>query len=270
MVTAGSYAGSGAQLDIGRVISRTFGTLGANIVPFFLLALIFAGIPNVAVGWAVQQYMVPWLIANASTSTNYVWMGLLLQLGVTGVLLLPTYILIGALTHGSIVHLNGGRATFFECLGTGLRLGLPLVALGLLTTLGIYLFALLLIIPGIMAATRWAVAAPALVIERTGVFDAFGRSEELVQDNRWRIFWLMVIWVIVGFLIQLAVESGTTYLYTSVEGLGANALWLYFAITGVYSAITNVIGATGTASLYYELRTIKEGATSEELAKVFD
>jgi hypothetical protein len=269
MANVGSYAGGVAQLDIGRVISRTFGTLGANIVPFFVLAVIFAGVPTVAVGWAVQEYVVSWLVANSSP-TSYVWMGLLLQLGISGVLLLPTYILIGALTHGSIVHLNGGRATLFDCLGTGLRLGLPLVALGLLTTLGIYLFTLLLIIPGIMAATRWAVAAPSLVVERTGVMDAFGRSEDLVEDNRWRIFWLMVIWVIVGFLIQLGVESGTTYLFMSVPGLGDNALWVYFAITGLHSAITSVIGATGTASLYYELRTIKEGATSEELAKVFD
>lgn len=269
METTRTYGASGAQLDIGRVISRTFSTLGANVAPFFLLSLIFAGLPNVAVGYLVQQFFLPWFYAN-SDPANLGWQGLLLQFGVTLVLLLPAYILIGALTHGSIVYLNGGRATIGDCLGTGLKLSLPLLGLGLLTTLGIGLFMLLLIVPGIMAATRWAVAAPALVVERTGVMDAFGRSEELVRGSRWRIFWLIVIWFIASFGIQVVVESALSSVMVWALTLGDYAFLVIFGITGIYSAISSMIGAAGTASLYYELRTIKEGATSEELAKVFD
>jgi hypothetical protein len=30
----------------------------------------------------------------------------------------------------------------------------------------------------------WAVIAPVIVIERAGVFDAFGRSRQLIKGNR--------------------------------------------------------------------------------------
>jgi len=39
----------------------------------------------------------------------------------------------------------------------------------------------------------WAVAAPALVIERAGVFGALGRSRELVRGNGWNVFGAIAI-----------------------------------------------------------------------------
>ena len=49
-----------------------------------------------------------------------------------------------------------------------------------------------------------------------------------------------------------------------------SAIWLYFGVTGLSSAINSMIGAAGSAALYTELREIKDGATSTELAKVFE
>jgi uncharacterized membrane protein len=183
---------------------------------------------------------------------------------------LPTYVLIGALTHGSVVYLNGGRASLASCLGTGFSRSLPLLALGLLSTLGMTFFLLLLIIPGIMAAVRWSVAAPALVVERTGVFGAFSRSGDLTRGNRWRIFWLFVIWAIVGYIFQLCIAALFGFSFGALNVLGGSAIWVYFGITGVSSAVTNMVAAAGSAALYSELREIKDGATSAELAKVFD
>ena len=56
---------------------------------------------------------------------------------------------------------------------------------------------LLLIIPGLILLTIWAVFAPAIVIERIRVIDAFGRSRELVRGNGWPVFGV----IIVAFLI---------------------------------------------------------------------
>ena len=260
---------SGAQLDIGRVISRTFATLGANAGVFFLLALLFGGLPAVLVNFAVYQLVLPAVYSSVDNST-YTWMVAVISLGSTFVLLIPTYVLIGALTHGAIVYLNGGRASLADCLGTGVGRSLPLIALGFLSSIGLGFFFLLLIIPGIVVATRWAVAAPSLVTERTGIFESFGRSGELARDNRWRIFWLMVIWLVIGYLFQIGFTSVVSLLMSSAGSFGDATIWIYYVVIAVYSSVTNMIGATGSASLYCELRTIKEGATSDELAKVFE
>ena len=42
----------------------------------------------------------------------------------------------------------------------------------------------LLIVPGLILLTIWAVIAPVIVVERSGVIDAFRRSRELVPRQR--------------------------------------------------------------------------------------
>lgn len=63
------------------------------------------------------------------------------------------------------------------------------LVVGICVTLGF----ILLIVPGLFLLTIWAVAAPAVVIEGRGVFDALGRSRELVRGNGWNVFGVIVI-----------------------------------------------------------------------------
>ena len=60
---------------------------------------------------------------------------------------------------------------------------------------------ILLIVPGLYLLTIWAVVAPAIVIERRGVLEAFGRSHELVRGNGWTVFGAIVV----AFLILVVV-----------------------------------------------------------------
>lgn len=258
-----------AQLDIGRVVSRTFATLGGNFFAFFVLGILFGGLPAVAVQYLSQQYMTADVFATMDPAV-VAWMPALMGFVAFAVLLLPAYILIGAITHGAIVYLNGKRASLNECLGTGLARMLPLVGLGLLSTLGIALGFILLIVPGIILATRWAVAAPAMVAERTGIMDSLGRSAELARNNRWRIFWLLLIWIALNFVLEFAFGSVIGLLGGALLQFGESAIWVYLALYGIYSAIGAMIPAAGSAALYTELRTIKEGASSADLAKLFD
>lgn len=258
-----------AQLDIGRVVTRTFSTLGGNFISFFLVGFLLGGVPAILVQLAIQQFFTSEMYASIDPSMLSM-MPILVGIGTAIILMLPAYILIGAVTHGAIVYLNGKRASFFECLGTGLVRVLPLFALGLLSSLGIMLGLLLFIIPGIILATRWATAAPVLVAERTGVFDALGRSAELAQNNRWRIFWLMVIWVVLNYILEFAYMGILGQMSGAMLSLGENALWVYLGFYGVYASIAAMIPAAGAAALYTELRTIKEGASTEDLAKMFD
>ena len=45
-----------------------------------------------------------------------------------------------------------------------------------------------MIVPGLILITIWAVVAPSIVVEDKGVFEAFGRSRELVRGNGWKVF----------------------------------------------------------------------------------
>src|SRR5689334_10920825 len=70
---------------------------------------------------------------------------------------------------------------------------MPLIGAGILSGLGIVFGFVLLVVPGLYLLTIWAVIAPVIVVERLGVFDAFGRSRQLVRGSGWPVFWTMVV-----------------------------------------------------------------------------
>ena len=63
---------------------------------------------------------------------------------------------------------------------------LPLIGAGILAGLAIAVGFLLLVVPGLILLTIWAVIAPVIVVEHSGVIDAFGRSRELVRATAGR------------------------------------------------------------------------------------
>ena len=99
----------------------------------------------------------------------------------------------GALTRAVVSANEGRRASFGECLATGLHVFLPLIGLSILFSIGVGIGFVLLFVPGIILLLMWAVAVPALVVERTGVFGAFGRSAELTKGSRWKILGLFLV-----------------------------------------------------------------------------
>jgi hypothetical protein len=71
---------------------------------------------------------------------------------------------------------------------------------GLLAALGIMIGLVLLIVPGLVLATWWAVIIPVIMLEGASVGQAFGRSRELVRGHGWSVFGLIVL----TFLILIA------------------------------------------------------------------
>jgi hypothetical protein len=69
---------------------------------------------------------------------------------------------------------------------------------GIAITIGLFL----LIVPGLWLITIWAVIVPVIVIERSGVFGSFGRSQELVRGRFWHVFATLVL----VFIIMIAVD----------------------------------------------------------------
>ena len=64
---------------------------------------------------------------------------------------------------------------------------LGLIVASFLYGIGVAIGLILLIVPGLIVLTWWAVVAPVIVIERAGIIEAFGRSRRLVDGNGWMV-----------------------------------------------------------------------------------
>jgi hypothetical protein len=82
---------------------------------------------------------------------------------------------------------------------------LPLIFFAILAGIGVAVGLILIVIPGLVLLTFWSLGAPAIVAERVGVFDAFGRSWNLVRGNAWSVFGVLVvmtlIWLVAQFIL---------------------------------------------------------------------
>lgn len=248
-------AASPAEFDFGRVLKRTFTVIGRNLPVFLTLAVILYGVPQFWLTWFQSNLMT---VGDPRSLTLFVGLLVLTFVGAS--------VLQAALIHGTVSDLNGKRAGLGACLGTGLKFFLPIVALTVLSGLGVALGLVLLIVPGIMLAMAWSVVVPAEVMERTGVFGAFRRSLELTRGHRWSILGIYLVygvisWVVVGGLAATGMMS--------LSG-APNPSVVAGVVAAVLQSVSTLIGSTAVGSIYYELRTIKEGVGPEQLAAVFD
>lgn len=249
---------------MGRVVSRTFGTIGRNAATFFTLAAI-AVVP--------QLILAAYLGVGVAAGHAKIDPSQMLHfLSMTGIVLLAALVLgavlQAALVHGTISDLNGKKASFGDCLQTGLRTCLPVIGLSILLSIALVFGFVLLLVPGILMYLAWAVVVPVLVVEKTGIFGAFGRSAALTKGHRWAILGLAVAAWLISFLLGLATMPLQGFLTLPGEGLQSMALVL--VVSGLINVFVAALVATGTAAVYYELRSIKEGIGPEQLAAVFD
>ncbi|HEY5070556.1 MAG TPA: hypothetical protein VII63_00850 [Caulobacteraceae bacterium] len=259
------------RLDMGRVVARTFGSIGRNLATFALLAVVLTGIPTFALTW-LQIGLNP-ATAGAAPRTAPAfaagYVGLIIIGGLVSWIL--SSLLQAAVIHGVIAEADGRKASFGDCLATGLRFALPVAGVSLLFGIGVTLATLLLIVPGMILMTVWMVAVPAVVVERTGVFGALSRSGDLTRGSRWSIFGLVFVFFVVSGLVQLTVLGVTGGLAIASQAVGGQLVALPRVFgTALVGTITSIISVVGVASIYFELRANKEGVGPQNLAAVFD
>lgn len=261
--------------DIGRVISRLFGVLGRNFLTFLLLALLLVGLPTAASSLLQLVSLFP-AFANSgavgSTGFNPVAFAFLPVSWLIGAM--ANAVLQGAVIHGTVSDLSGRKVTFGEALNTGLRFFLPLVGIGLIAAVCCFFGYLVFIVPGVLLALAWSVATPVAVAERTGVFGAFTRSADLTRNHRGAIFGLALIAIVIGFIFQgiaTALVAGGALSIDGPNSSGVMSVVIIQAVTNLIAQTANaLIGSAGVASVYYELRYVKEGVGAAQLAAVFD
>jgi hypothetical protein len=156
----------------------------------------------------------------------------------------------GAFYQGMVAELvrdvqDGRRdASLRELLGSVTPVIAPLIAVSLLYGIGVAIGLVLLIVPGLLALTFWAVAAPVTVLERPGVLAAFRRSRELVRGSGTAVFGTIVL----VFLLVITVGVVASIVASSVgEGARVVVQWLLSVVAAPITALT-------AAVLYFALR----------------
>jgi uncharacterized membrane protein len=241
------------KIDIGRVLKRAFGAIGRNAAGFILLSVALAGIPTFGFEWiALSTGSRPQMVfGGANALTNFAaWL----------LTIFTTYLLNAALVRSVILDLSGRPVDLQGSLAGAVSLVLPMVGLAIVSTLGVLFGIFLLIVPGIIFYIMWIVAVPVLVEEGEGVFDSMSRSADLTQGSRWQIFALLLIFLIFFGAVSAALRA--------IVGEAPGPL-VAAIVGGVTAAVYALLASIGTASLYVELRTVKEGATADGLADIF-
>jgi hypothetical protein len=119
-----------------------------------------------------------------------------------------------------------------------------LILVGVVAGIGIVIGFVVIIVPGLILLTIWAVAAPVVVLERPAGLGALGRSRELVRGNGWNVFAVILLLVIVVGVVSFVIDA-------IGASAGTSAGIVVRVIVGV---LTAPISSLAAAVLYFELR----------------
>lgn len=220
----------GRKLDVNSVIGEVFSIYrdqaGVLLPVAFWLFLVVA-------------------VVNGLIGTSLIMLALALAVAVAA----------GTLYQGVVVELvsdvqDGRRdSSAGDLLRSATPFILPLIGAGLFAGVCIGLGMILFLVPGLFLLTIWAVIAPVIVVERPGVFPAFGRSRGLVRGNGWQVFGAIAV----AFVIVLL----GSILFGAIAEAISNGPIVRIVFSALASTITAPVSALVAAVLYFRLRAIE-------------
>jgi hypothetical protein len=198
--------------DVRELLEDTYAIYGKNFLVLLAITAtlyaLYSGIAIVAdlglgysAGMATPTYDIAAAISTISAGLAYIWIVML-----ASTILIP--VADGALICGTAQYAMSGKIEYGRAYKQALRRYGTLVLTTLLQGLALLLLTITVIgIPAaIYFAVRWAFVYQAVVIEGYGVAEAFSRSSALVKTNWWRVFGLMLLWVVILVALTSAIE----------------------------------------------------------------
>ena len=181
---------SGSRVDVGRVLSQTFETYQENFGPLVGGAAIIVGVAAVLVS-----------LLAATGSLILVLIGVIVSI-------IARFLYVGYVVK-LVQDVRDGRrdSSMGELFSAAAPYIGTLFLFAILAGLAIGFGLILLIVPGLILITIWAVAVPSIVVENKGVFEAFGRSRELVRGEGWSVF-AVILLTLIGVWIISAILGG--------------------------------------------------------------
>jgi hypothetical protein len=140
---------------------------------------------------------------------------------------------------------EGRQLDVGEALRGGVAVVAPAAAAVALAAVGIAAGALLLVLPGIWLAVRWAFVAQAVVVDGERGAEALRASAALV-DGSW--------WSTCGRLLVLNVVGGAIALITGLPAAGITNGVVYVVLTTIGTAASIAYTAVATTMLFFDRR----------------
>lgn len=105
------------------------------------------------------------------------------------------------------VRAHGDVRSTGELVSQVLPILLPLLSLSVLAAIGTVIGFFLLIVPGLILLTIWAVVVPVFVVERPPLLASFGRSRELVRGYGPSVLGTVLLTLLIGLLAAIVGAS---------------------------------------------------------------
>lgn len=234
------------EFRVGQVLNRTISVLSRNLLPFCVVTAI-AYLPN------LLFLPEPGGSANPGRDFGLLFGGIIVSLVLNA--------LSGAtVLYGAFEDMRGRPVDLVASLKVGLRRILPVIGVALLVGILTALGGVLLVIPAFIVLAQLFVALPACIVERLGPLKSLSRSAALTKGNRWKIFGLWLLVMLVSLVVTALIEA-----ITSITGpmIGMVLKLIWGALIGAFNAIMVVV-------TYHDLRVAKEGVDTDRIASVFD
>ena len=183
------------RVDVGKVISETFSIYGAHAA--------------VLLGSALAVFVVVGIVQGLLAATDSF---ILVMVG--GIVNLVGTTLYTGFVVKLVQDVRDGKRDFTvgELFRSATGVLGALLINGILKGIAVFIGFILLIVPGLILLTIWAVTAPTIVVERAGGIDAFGRSRELVRGQGWPVFGAILVAFLIGVAVSIvagALGAGT-------------------------------------------------------------
>jgi len=152
------------------------------------------------------------------------------------------------------------------------ELSIITLGMGIVIAVG---FALLLI-PGMVLSTMWALTIPVAVLEDRGLRESLARSSQLTKGHRWRIFLIYVLIIVLVYIASLLVQGPLMFALTVLSGpfrAGRLPVVAQVAIPVAGFVTQSVLSPIMTIALslvYYDERVRKEAFDLEHMMQQMD
>ncbi len=140
-----------------------------------------------------------------------------------------------------------------------------LIGLTVMISIAVMIGFLLIFVPGVILASALAVAPSALVVEGLSANEAMNRSWNLTKGHRWKVFWTMVVAVVLVYAVTLSASIISGVISNVLGAAPLIAVVLATAIAALLSLFVYPFMYAAVTVLYYDLRVRKEGFDLEML-----
>jgi len=237
------------DLEIGATLGRAFALIGRHPLKTFGLALLVGALPMRALSYCLQ------LEADSGT-----------RAGAVNLQQFFCYATLQTIIAGLLV----GGVIFDGRPAINLRRLPQLAAVGFLNALGQCIAAICLLVPYLFVVTRWSVVGAVAAGEEVGINAAFGRSSELTEGARLRIFGVILasgvgqtLLLMLGIvaLIPIVGQAKATQDFSSEP--------LVFAVQLLCDMLNFGFAASLQCALYAALREGRHGPFTGNLSEIF-